>query len=84
MKFKIKTTESIYGEEEKKEYEGLGFKFEESHHFKNRPYYKIGDDIELEMPGLPDLMRFAEEWGGLILWRDGKDWVIEIYDGYRE
>ena len=75
MKFMVSTARSLYTEEQAAKLKKLGFTFD-----LNKHGMMIGNDVEIEISTLEELITFSEEWGEIIV----SSGEIEIYNAYRE
>ena len=87
MEFELSTTEYFYKEEEMKELEKLGFKFNRYTDAadEREPWNSYAGTIDMcyptiELNSLEELIEFTDKWGEVVLSKGN----IEIYDGYRE
>ena len=96
MKFNLDMAKSFVGDDQKEQFEKLGFKFTPSNAGSKTsftslpPWYLNDEDIpEIEFDTLGQLISFSEQYGNLII-RKAYDWdgdnltTIEIYNDYRE
>lgn len=85
MKFKVSTSGSSYTEDEANRLKELGFTFEPRTYpidkfGPQRTHHMTGDDVEIDIASLEDLIAFSGKWGEIIV--SGE--FIEIYDSHRE
>lgn len=91
MIFNLTKTSNWNTQEEKLEYEKLGFKFEKDLPYAWRPekcWYDITDrenGVKIEFKSLEDFLVFVAQFGEVVIHKGGSDnATIEIYDDYRE
>lgn len=80
MTFDLRASHHFASEDYAKRMEELGFRYEFSGAFADKPYRKVKEGDPVTFNTLDELMAFVDKYGEIVLC----DLSIEIYDTYRE